>query len=184
MTELDTDTGAAATGTPNADGSAAADPNAEADSQTAGDGSDALLRSRYAGQTAKVNQLTEAQKALEAERDALKKQLEDAQKGVIDKDQALKDQLAAKEAEAEAARRETRIARLEAKYPETFSVLGESAADLDETKLSEAEARFAGTDAEAPTPRSASAPRPGIGAPKEQTKDDIIAEMRKYPIFD
>src|SRR5512146_1229024 len=110
------------------EGNTTPDPNAPPAGDASGAGSAAApdelstLKSRYAGQTAKVEQLTREQATLAAERDALKAKLDEVQKGEINKDQALKDQIAAKDAEIAATKREAALARIEAKYPETFAV--------------------------------------------------------------
>lgn len=143
-------------------GEASSEPEAQA--TTAQPDEVTTLRSRVAGYTAKVNELTTAQKALLAERDALKAQLDEARRGVVDKDEALRSQLTAKEQEIEAVKREAALARIEAKYPETFAVLGEAAANLTPEKLAEAEARFRGVAAETTEP-----PKPiGNNPPKTQ----------------
>lgn len=138
------------------------------------------LRSRNAGLDAKVTELSKAQASLQAERDALAAQLAEAQKGVVDKDEALRAQVAAKDAELALARKEAAIARISAKYPETFGVLGEAAAALTEDQLAASEARFAGVPAPQETPRPVGANPPRqVGATK-RIEDMTAAELRKH----
>lgn len=182
MTAQNDDAAAIAVETPGADASAQAD--AAAAGSQADESDTPSLRSRFAGQTAKVNQLTEAQTALQAERDELRRQLDAAQKGELDKDQALKDQLTAKDAELAAAKTDAALARIEAKYPETFAALGNDAAVLNETKLAEIEARLSGggETEEPPTPRSASAARPSGSEAKPETAEDVERRLKAMPI--
>lgn len=147
-----------------------------------------LLRSRYAGQTAKVTELQTAKAALQAERDALRAERDALKTGEVNKDEALKALLAAKDEEIAAVRRETALARIEAKYPETFAELGEATASFSEEKLASLEARLlAKTDQsddedeeEAPTPRRNNASRKdgGSSEPKSESSADILARLK------
>lgn len=162
------------------------DLNASADADAAGAGSQAapdelsVLKSRYKGQTAKVNTLEGEQTILKQQLVEAQRQLGDAQKGVLDKDEALKAQIAAKDAEIEAIKQERNLVRIEAKYPETFAVLGEDAAGLSEAKLSENEARLRGgsADIEPPTPRGVSPSKTNQRTPAgKPTIADVTAQM-------
>lgn len=110
------------------------------------------LRSRNAGLDAKVTSLTQAQKDAQARADAAEAKLRDYEAGKVNADEALRAQLQAKEAELVTERQASALSRIEAKYPETFAVLGEAALNLSAEKLAEAEARFKGVadDDEAP----------------------------------
>jgi seryl-tRNA synthetase len=170
-------------------GSTTPDPNAPAGKpdDAAGAGSQAapdelsVLKSRYQGQSAKVDALSQEKARLEAALAEAQAKLGEAQKGVLDKDEALKAQIAAKDAEIEAIKRERNLTRIEAKYPETFAVLGEDAANLSEVKLAENEARLKGVAAgstEPPTPIGSSPSRTGQRpAAKPRTIEDVKAQM-------
>lgn len=147
-----------------------------------------LLRSRYAGQTAKVTELQTAKAALQAERDALRAERDALKTGEVNKDEALKALLAAKDEEIAQVRRETALARIEAKYPETFAELGEVTASFSEEKLASLEARLLAKtdqsddegDEEAPTPRRNNASRKdgGSSEPKSESSADILARLK------
>jgi hypothetical protein len=123
------------------------------------------LRSRNAGLDAKVTELSKAAKAAAADRDAALAKLQSYEAGKVGADEALRAQIAAKEAELAAVRQEAALARIEAKYPETFALLGDAAANLSADKLAEAEARFKGVAApETPAP----APKPIGNNPSRQ----------------
>lgn len=145
------------------------------------------LRSRNAGLDAKVTSLTQAQKTAQTERDAAVQKLADYEAGKVNSDEALRAQLQAKDVELASERQASALARIEAKYPETFAVLGESAASLSPEKLAEAEARFKGVTVE----ESNEPPKPignnpartqgsasGQANPAERTKADIEAQLR------
>lgn len=149
-----------------------------------------LLRSRYAGQTAKVTELQTAKAALQAERDALRAERDALKTGEVNKDEALKALLAAKDEEIAQVRRETALARIEAKYPETFAELGEVTASFSEEKLASLEARLlAKTDqsdddeeeGDTPTPRRNNPSRRdggSGGAAKPESSADILARLK------
>jgi hypothetical protein len=145
------------------------------------------LRSRNAGLDAKVTELTKAQKAAEQRAAEAAQKLADYEAGKVNNDEALRAQLQAKEAELALARKETALARVAAKYPETFGVLGEAAAALSEDQLAQAEARFAGVPAtpETPTPKplGANPSRPTGGAKniEEMTAAELRAHLATFP---
>jgi hypothetical protein len=155
-----------------------------------GEGDDvSVLRSRYAGQTAKVNELAAQKQALEAAKADLEKKLAEAQTGVASKDDAAKALLAAKDAEIAAIRREATVARIEAKYPEVYRELGDDAVALTEEKLAAMEARLSGGGEahEPPPPRGQNPARTdGVPAggrePKAETSADIIARLRTMAV--
>lgn len=170
------------------DAAAAAADAAKAGSDSKGGSDDSTLASRYAGQTAKVNILTTEKAQAIADRDAALARLAAYEAGKVDADEALKSQLAAEKANTEAARREAALARVEAKYPETFAELGDDAATLTEEKLASMEARLKGVaqdDTPPVTPRRPNGPQnqgAGTEPPKAETGDDIEARMRKMTI--
>ena len=111
------------------------------------------LRSRNAGLDAKVTELSKAQKLADQRAAEAEKKLNEYLTGKVMEDSDLRAQIQAKEDELATARREAQLAKIEAKYPETFSVLGEAAAALTADQLAAAEARFAGVAAPTGTPK-------------------------------
>lgn len=156
----------------------------DADAARSDDVDVATLRSRYAGQTAKVNELTAKVRTYEQELAKLRQALEEAQKGIASKDEAAKALIEAKERELDALRRETRAARIEAKFPEAYAELGEEALGLSDEKLAAIEARLRGAAAEPPAPRLNNPARTGPAAkqPAEETVEDILARLRAMPL--
>jgi len=182
------DTSMVENGTSDDDASASADAGSAA-STTPDEVS--VLRSRYAGQTAKVNELTSERARLIAEREALIRERDELRSGKANTDEAAKALLAQKDEEIAAIRREVALARIESKYPETFGELGEAAFGLSEEKLAAMEARLRGasgaSEQEPPTPRGQNAARrDGVPAggrePKEETSADILAALRSAPL--
>lgn len=138
------------------------------------------LRSRNAGLDAKVTELSNASKAALAAKEAAEQKLRDYEAGKVDADEALRAQVQAKDTELAQVRLEAKLARIEAKYPETFGVLGEAAAALTEDQLAASEARMAGVPVESstPTPIGGNAPRVPVGA--KAIEDMSIAELEKH----
>jgi hypothetical protein len=141
------------------------------------------LRSRNAGLDAKVTALTKERKEANARAEAAEAKLAEYEAGRVGADEALRAQLAAKDAELNAVRKDAHLARIEAQYPETFAVLGEAAAGLSAEKLAEAEARFTGVEAPAPTPK----PVPNnsgrnIENPAEETSEDILRRLSTFEV--
>lgn len=188
MAENENDTPIIPEGTqePEASGS----PDASGGASQAGDEDVSVLRSRYAGQTAKVNELTGQKSALEKQVAELQKQLSDAQSGVTTADEAAKALLAAKDNELAQLQTAIKVAELKGRFPEVFAELGEDAVNLSEEKLAAMEARFQGAgagDAEPPTPRGQNAARKdgvptGGREPKEESGDDILARMKSMAL--
>lgn len=141
------------------EGTAPEGGEAQAETETSTTGTPApkdevtTLRSRNAGLDAKVTSLMTQAEAAEAARKAAEQKLADYEAGKVQGDEALRAQLSTKETELAEARREAALAKIEAKFPETFAVLGDSAATLTPEKLAEAEARFKGIAAEAENPK-------------------------------
>lgn len=142
-----------------------------------------LLKSRNAGLDAKVTELTTKAKNFEQQAATMAAKLADYEAGKVGADEALRAQLAVKEAEAQAARQEAKLARIEGKYPETFGLFGDAAAAMTEDVLAASEARLQGVpaDADAPTPRRNNGPQNSSPEPdaKPETSDDIMARLRK-----
>lgn len=139
------------------------------------------LRSRNAGLDAKVTELSTAAKSAAKERDEALAKLSDYEAGKVGADEALRAQLDAVKAEAAQARQEALLARIEAKYPETYAVLGEAAASLSVDKLAEAEARFAGVPSEPATPP---APKPVPIANNQSRAGATAGEESSDSIFE
>lgn len=159
---------AAATGTP-----------AQADEVT-------TLRSRNAGLDAKVTALMAETASEKAAREAAEQKLRDYEAGKVGADEALRAQLEAKEAELATERRATALARIEAKYPETFSVLGDAAASLTADQLAASEARFAGVPAESSTPvpvgtGAARVPAAGPKPIEDMNVEELKAHLHTFP---
>src|SRR6478735_5969229 len=129
-------------GTAAPEGGAEGTPSAAPATAGAASPQDTTLLSRISGLDAKVTSLAESNKAKDTTIEALQKQVAEMQSGTIDKDEALRAQVAQKDAELELVRKEAALARIEAKYPETFAVLGEAAAALTADQLAASEARF------------------------------------------
>jgi hypothetical protein len=144
------------------------------------------LRSRNAGLDAKVTSLTQAEKAAKARADAAEAKLADYEAGKVGADEALRAQLQASQAETAQARQEANLARIEAKYPETFSVLGEAAIGMSDDKLAEAEARFRGVESEGTTPTKPIGNNPNrntaAAAKADESGDDIEAKLRSMAV--
>ena len=98
--------------------------------------------------------------------------------GKANGDQELRAQLEAERASAAKALAEARRARLEAKYPETLSVLGDVALNLSDDQLAAAETRFTGAGIENPVPHGANPARVQASSPKA-IEDMTAAELRK-----
>jgi hypothetical protein len=184
----DNDTNASQDGTQELDASASADATGDA-SQTGKD-EVSVLQSRYAGQTAKVNELTQQKAALEAQIAQLAQERDDARSGVTSADEAAKALLAAKDDEIAQLLRANKVTALQARFPEVYAELGEDAVNLSEEKLAAMEARFQGGAAgseEPPTPRGNNAARrdgvpTGGREQKVETADDVLASMRSMPL--
>jgi hypothetical protein len=139
------------------------------------------LRSRTAGLDAKVTELQKAAAAAEARAEAAAAKLAEYEAGKVNADEALRAQLEAEKAETAKARREAALNRIEAKYPETFGVLGEAAASLTEDQLAASEARMSGVPAETTTPPingGINAPRPP--STRKSINDMSAAELRAH----
>jgi len=140
------------------------------------------LRSRNAGLDAKVTELMRTAKDAEAAAAAAAQKLADYESGKVQADEALRAQLQAKEAELAQVAREAALARIEAKYPETFSVLGDAAASLTADQLAASEARFAGVPAtvetKVPTPVGNSAARQPSAAKDPESMS--VKELTEY----
>lgn len=144
------------------------------------------LRSRLAGLDAKVTSLTQETAKERAAREAAEQKLRDYEAGKVGADEALRAQVEQKEAELALVRKEAALARIEAKYPETFSVLGQAAAALTPDQLAASEARFAGVAAppETPVPLGSNPARPQAPAAKaieDMSIEELKAHLRTFP---
>jgi hypothetical protein len=138
------------------------------------------LRSRNAGLDAKVTELQKETVAEKAAREAAEQKLRDYEAGKVGADEALRAQLSEKDKELAQVRMEAALARIEAKYPETFAVLGDAAASLTADQLAASEARFAGVPGESstPTPPATNGARPPTTG--KDIEDMNAAELREY----
>jgi hypothetical protein len=146
------------------------------------------LKSRNAGLDAKVTELAKAAKAAEQRAAEAAQRLADYEAGKVGNDEALRAQLQAKDVELTAARQEAALARIEAKYPETFGLFGAAAAGLAEDVLAASEARLRGVapeEQENPNPignnptRTAQGGATAGNAPKAKTIAELEAEFKK-----
>lgn len=177
----DTTNGAA--GTPPAD--------ASTDATAAGSGQPdevSLWRSRFNGQTAKVTELTKAQEQTNARISDLEKQLTAAQASTASADEAAKALVAAAQAELANERSARRLDGLKARFPETFTLLGDAAAGLTEENLAANEARLTGGatagSTEPPTPLRHNESKTSGGATgkaKQESAADIKARLESMP---
>ena len=173
-------------GTPPVEGEAPAAGTAPATGTPPAADEVTTLRSRNAGLDAKVTELTNATKLAEQRAAEAAQKLADYEAGTVSKGEALRAQLASKEAELAQARQEAQVARIAAKFPETFGVLGDAAAALTEDQLAASEARFAGVPAtpETPKPMGANPPRTPGGAKsiEDMTAAELRAHLATFPI--
>ena len=171
------------------DPDASGSPDADGAASQGGADEVSVLKSRFAGQTAKVNSLTSENATLKEQLAAAQKARDEALNGVTKADEAAKALLEAKEQEIAQLRTSGKLATIEAKYPEVYAELGADAANFSDEKLAAMEARFQGTGAggdEPPTPRGNNAPRneggAGAGQAKAETSADIVASMRSMTV--
>lgn len=143
------------------------------------------LKSRNAGLDAKVTELIKSAAVAEQRAADAAKKLADYEAGTVGNDEALRAQLQAKEAELNAARQEAALARIEAKYPETFGLFGAAAASMAEDVLAASEVRLKGVSGEEETPKpvgnnpSRTQGGASSAAPKgQQTLADLEAEFK------
>jgi hypothetical protein len=140
------------------------------------------LRSRNAGLDAKVTSLTQQAAAEKARADAAEARALALASEKENGDQELRALVEAQKLLIAKTAAEAKLARIEAKYPETFGVLGEDAAGLTEDKLAASEARFVAGFAgeqETPTPVGSNAARTQSAVPKA-IEDMTAAELEKH----
>jgi len=182
MAENDKDAGTGSAGDPADDAS----EDAGAAGSTGGAVDASLLLSRLNGQTAKVGELTNAQKADRARIKELEAALTEAQGGTASADEAAKALVAAKQKELDDERAARRLDGLKGRFPETFTEVGDAAASLlTETQLAALEARLTGDEGEPPTPGRHNESKTAKGseaAKKEETGDEIAARLLKMPV--
>jgi hypothetical protein len=170
-------------GTPNADAQAQAGAAATAAATTGTAGAPdevTTLRSRNAGLDAKVTSLTKLQSEAVARAEAAEARALELAAGKDNGDKELRAQLEALQKENATAKRDALLARIEGKYPETFAVLGEAAANLSADKLAEAEARFKGVAEPAAPGRPIGNNPPRTQGPTggPSTGTETLAQMR------
>ncbi len=184
MSDNDNDTQSGAAGAPDADANAAAADGAKEPKDPV-----SLLTSRLNGQTAKVGELTTQKTAAETALAAALARVTELESGKVSADEAATARVAAAEAALTKERNERKTDSLKARFPESFSVLGDAAFSLDETALAANEARLLGdggsTDEEPPTPLRHNETRSGApkgGAAKPETAADVRARLEATPI--
>lgn len=141
------------------------------------------LRSRNAGLDAKVTELLRTAADAEAKATAAEARalvLAQAKEGG---DAELREELRKAQAAIVSKEAEAKLARIEARYPETYQVLGEAASALTDDVLAASEARFKGVAAneppETPYPVGANPVRtPAQG--NKSIEDMSLAELRKH----
>jgi hypothetical protein len=100
-------------------------------------------KNRFAGSQKKLTETLNSLKAIEQERDALRKFKADAERANMSEMERLQAELEDAKREAATARSEAQRASLAAKFPQSFATLGE-ATPLDESVLTALEAKLAG----------------------------------------
>lgn len=178
MSDTDNDTNDGAAGDADAAATAAAAASKAASDPVS------LLTSRLNGQTAKVGELTGQKKAADEALAAALAKIADLESGKVTADEAATARVNAANAELAKERNERRTDSLKARFPETFSVLGEAAFALEETALAANEARLLGDEGETPTPLRHNETRTGAtkGADaKPETAADVRARLEATP---
>lgn len=161
-------------------GTASTDSEAPDNSGTQGQPNEVtLLRSRASGLDAKVTSLTQAAKDAIARAEAAEARALELAQAKEGGDAELRAQLKAQELLLAAAATDAKLARIEAKYPETFGVLGAVAAALTDDQLAASEARYAGVAPESPTPNGTN-PARAIAAGTKAIEDMTAAELRNH----
>jgi len=166
-----------------ADGTAPAE-EADASAAAAAQTPDELatLKSRNSGLNKANTELQQALAAEKAARAAAEKAADDLRTGKTSEQEALQKLLDDAKAEVQKTKDEATLARIEAKYPETFALFGESAKTMSAEVLAASEARLTGAPDEvettAPTPKPVgnSPARPsGAKSYEDMTRDELKA---------
>lgn len=183
MSDKDNDTGSGAAGDPDDDaGAAAAAGSKEPKDQVS------LLTSRLNGQTAKVGELTTQKTAAETALASALERIAAFEAGKVSADEAATARVAAAEAALTQERNQRKADSLKARFPETFSVLGDAAFTLAEDALAANEARLlgeGGEDNDPPEPLRHNETRSGAakgGAAKPETAADVAARLIATPV--
>lgn len=139
------------------------------------------LRSRNAGLDAKVTTLSQTAAAEKARADAAEARALALANEKENGDQELRAQVKLLEANAAKSQLEAKLARIEAKYPETYGVIGEAAAGLSDDVLAASEARMKGDAQEPETalPVGANPGRAQSAVPKT-LEEMTLAELEKH----
>lgn len=140
------------------------------------------LRSRQAGQDAKITSLQGQASAAEKARDEAVAKLQAYEAGKVGNDEALKSQLLVKEQELAEARNEALVAKLQASFPETHALFGAAIAGMTTDVLAASEARLKGAgfeESENPSPVGNNPVR--AQAPATKTIEDMtLEELEKH----
>lgn len=143
------------------------------------------LRSRNAGLDAKVSALLTQTAAEKARADAAEARALALAEAKENGDAELRAELERTRAENARVAQEAKLARIEAKYPETFGVLGAAAVSLTDDQLAASEARMAGVASG--TPEVPETPKP-VGnnpgrtqaAPPKALEDMSASELEAH----
>lgn len=142
-----------------------------------------LLESRLSGLEARLSESGRAKSTAEKERDAALQRLADYEAGRLKDDEASQSALKAAVDRAAAAETSAKLARIEARFPETYAVFADATANMTDEQLAAAEARFTGArpsddPIEPPTPRNPSTPRPPATSTPAGDPDEKIETTR------
>jgi hypothetical protein len=140
------------------------------------------LRSRNAGLDAKVSTLMQQIAAEKAAREAAEAKAQEYVSGRANEDEDTRALLQRLSAELESAKTVAKVADLRAKYPETYSVLGDAISGLTEEALAASEARFLGVPAESntpPKPVGNNAARP-LAPANKPIEEMTLAELKEH----
>jgi len=187
MTDIDTDTGdGAADDGANDGGNASGAPAKGTQDQVS------LLTGRLNGQTAKVGELTRQLAEKDSALTALQARITEFESGKVSADEAANARVAAIQKELDTERAARKTDTLKARFPETFSVFGDTASTFTEDVLASSEARLTGAgdggeggSAEPPTPGVHNESKTGKPAEKKpESLEDMKARIIATPLPD
>lgn len=178
MADTDTGTGSADDGANDGGDASGAPANAGKDQVS-------LLTSRLNGQTAKVGELTRLLTEKDSSITALQARITEFEGGKVSADEAANARVAAIQKELDNERAARKTDTLKARFPETFSVFGDTASTFSEEVLAASEARLKGAGEadggsadEPPTPqRHNESKTSGAAAQKPETLADMEAKV-------
>lgn len=192
MSDNDTDTGAGAADA-GANGDDGGDAGASGAAAKGGQDQVSLLTSRLNGQTAKVGELTRQMGEKDSTIKALQEQIKAFESGKVSADEAANARVAAIQKELDAERASRKTDMLKARFPETFSVFGDTASTFTEDVLAASEARLKGAGEGGEGGEADEPPTPGVhnesktstaAAKKPPTLKDMEAQIIATPLPD